>query len=134
MAGPTPASEATQLALVGVPNCGKTALFNRLTGSRQKVANYAGVTVERKAGQFQTADQPNVASHSGMPGASPSSAGAPAPPQPGATPGTGMGMGRGPGGGGGRGMGRGMGGGEGQGRGRGGGMGQGRGRGAGGGA
>jgi ferrous iron transport protein B len=40
------------VALVGNPNCGKTALFNRLTGSRQKVANYAGVTVERKEGQF----------------------------------------------------------------------------------
>lgn len=39
-------------ALVGNPNCGKTALFNRLTGSRQKVANYAGVTVERKEGRF----------------------------------------------------------------------------------
>jgi ferrous iron transport protein B len=41
-----------RLALVGVPNSGKTALFNRLTGSRQKVANYAGVTVERKEGSF----------------------------------------------------------------------------------
>ena len=41
-----------RLALVGVPNSGKTALFNRLTGSRQKVANYAGVTVERKEGRF----------------------------------------------------------------------------------
>ena len=40
------------LSLVGVPNCGKTALFNRLTGSRQKVANYPGVTVERKEGRF----------------------------------------------------------------------------------
>lgn len=40
------------LALVGNPNCGKTALFNLLTGARQKVANYAGVTVERKAGRF----------------------------------------------------------------------------------
>ncbi len=40
-----------RIALVGVPNCGKTALFNRLTGSRQHVANYAGVTVERKEGQ-----------------------------------------------------------------------------------
>mgnify|MGYP001034104685 FL=1 len=39
-----------RIALVGVPNCGKTALFNRLTGSRQKVANYPGVTVERKEG------------------------------------------------------------------------------------
>ena len=39
-----------RLALVGNPNSGKTALFNALTGSRQKVANYAGVTVERKEG------------------------------------------------------------------------------------
>jgi ferrous iron transport protein B len=42
------------VALVGNPNCGKTALFNRLTGSRQKVANYAGVTVERKEGRLVT--------------------------------------------------------------------------------
>ena len=42
------------LALVGNPNCGKTALFNLLTGSRQKVANYAGVTVERKEGRTTT--------------------------------------------------------------------------------
>ena len=42
------------LALVGNPNCGKTALFNLLTGSRQKVANYAGVTVERKEGKLIT--------------------------------------------------------------------------------
>ncbi|MFT3735678.1 MAG: ferrous iron transporter B [Rhodocyclaceae bacterium] len=41
-----------RLALLGNPNCGKTALFNRLTGARQKVANYAGVTVERKEGRF----------------------------------------------------------------------------------
>ncbi len=40
------------IALVGNPNCGKTALFNLLTGSRQKVANYAGVTVERKEGRL----------------------------------------------------------------------------------
>jgi len=39
-----------RIALVGNPNCGKTALFNLLTGARQKVANYAGVTVERKVG------------------------------------------------------------------------------------
>ncbi len=44
-----------RLALVGNPNCGKTALFNQLTGSRQKVANYAGVTVERKEGRLQSA-------------------------------------------------------------------------------
>jgi ferrous iron transport protein B len=43
------------VALVGNPNCGKTALFNRLTGSRQKVANYAGATVERKEGRLTTA-------------------------------------------------------------------------------
>lgn len=43
------------VALVGNPNCGKTALFNLLTGSRQKVANYAGVTVERKEGRLTTA-------------------------------------------------------------------------------
>ena len=42
------------VALVGNPNCGKTALFNLLTGSRQKVANYAGVTVERKEGRLVT--------------------------------------------------------------------------------
>ncbi len=45
-------AEPLRIALVGNPNCGKTALFNRLTGSRQKVANYAGVTVERKEGRF----------------------------------------------------------------------------------
>ncbi|MDI2113112.1 ferrous iron transport protein B [Commensalibacter nepenthis] len=42
----------SRIALVGNPNCGKTALFNQITGSRQKVANYAGVTVERKEGRF----------------------------------------------------------------------------------
>ena len=47
---------APRIALVGAPNCGKTALFNALTGSRQKVANYAGVTVERKEGPVVAAD------------------------------------------------------------------------------
>ncbi|MGQ0581077.1 MAG: ferrous iron transporter B [Reyranella sp.] len=42
------------IALVGNPNCGKTALFNALTGSRQKVANYPGVTVEKKTGRLTT--------------------------------------------------------------------------------
>ncbi|MBS1054636.1 ferrous iron transporter B [Gluconobacter kondonii] len=51
----TPAS-SLHIALVGNPNCGKTSLFNQLTGSRQKVANYAGVTVERKEGFFTTPD------------------------------------------------------------------------------
>ena len=45
-----PQVAAWSVALVGNPNCGKTALFNLLTGARQKVANYAGVTVERKVG------------------------------------------------------------------------------------
>ncbi|QCI12464.1 ferrous iron transporter B [Pseudomonas putida] len=45
---------ASRLALVGNPNCGKTALFNLLTGARQKVANYAGATVERKEGTLRT--------------------------------------------------------------------------------
>lgn len=45
----------TRMALVGNPNSGKTALFNALTGSRQKVANYAGVTVERKEGVLTAA-------------------------------------------------------------------------------
>ncbi len=44
--------DSVTIALVGNPNCGKTALFNQLTGARQKVANYAGVTVERKEGEF----------------------------------------------------------------------------------
>jgi len=46
------APAAPLIALLGNPNCGKTALFNRLTGARQKVANYAGVTIERKEGGF----------------------------------------------------------------------------------
>ncbi len=48
------------VALVGNPNCGKTALFNVLTGSRQKVANYAGVTVERKEGSLLTPSERRV--------------------------------------------------------------------------
>ncbi len=47
-------SSSVRIALVGNPNSGKTALFNALTGSRQKVANYAGVTVERKEGTVVT--------------------------------------------------------------------------------
>lgn len=41
-----------KIALVGNPNCGKTTLFNRLTGSKQKVGNWPGVTVEKKFGYF----------------------------------------------------------------------------------
>jgi ferrous iron transport protein B len=48
------------VALLGNPNCGKTALFNLLTGSRQKVDNYSGVTVERKEGRLTLASGKNV--------------------------------------------------------------------------
>ncbi len=41
------------VAIVGNPNCGKTSLFNALTGARQKVGNWPGVTVDRKEGTFQ---------------------------------------------------------------------------------
>ena len=47
-------------ALLGNPNCGKTALFNLLTGSRQKVANYSGVTVERKEGRLSLDSGKNI--------------------------------------------------------------------------
>src|ERR1700733_3263012 len=62
--GPRDSMEALRssplVALVGNPNCGKTALFNILTGSRQKVANYAGVTVERKEGSLLTPSRKRV--------------------------------------------------------------------------
>jgi ferrous iron transport protein B len=61
-------SGISRIALVGNPNCGKTALFNLLTGSRQKVANYAGVTVERKEGRF-TAPSGRVFKLLDLPGA-----------------------------------------------------------------
>ncbi|MBU3623472.1 ferrous iron transporter B [Polynucleobacter sp. AP-Latsch-80-C2] len=48
------------VALLGNPNCGKTALFNLLTGSRQKVANYSGVTVERKEGRLPLDSGKNI--------------------------------------------------------------------------
>ena len=48
------------VALLGNPNCGKTALFNLLTGSRQKVANYSGVTVERKEGRLTLGSGKNI--------------------------------------------------------------------------
>src|SRR5918998_4577626 len=46
-------ARALTVALAGNPNAGKTSLFNALTGLRQKVANYPGVTVERKEGDWQ---------------------------------------------------------------------------------
>lgn len=45
------------IALVGNPNCGKTTLFNALTGARQREGNWPGVTVERKTGEYHTATQ-----------------------------------------------------------------------------
>lgn len=45
--------EETYVALLGNPNCGKTAIFNYLTGSHQKVSNYPGITVERKIGRLK---------------------------------------------------------------------------------
>ncbi|WP_339706977.1 ferrous iron transporter B [uncultured Sphingosinicella sp.] len=51
---------APMVALVGNPNAGKTSLFNALTGARQKVGNYPGVTVERKVGAMQLPDGAHV--------------------------------------------------------------------------
>src|SRR5512145_37342 len=47
-------SSPAYVALTGNPNCGKTTLFNALTGLRAKVGNYPGVTVERKEGTLRT--------------------------------------------------------------------------------
>ena len=49
-----------RLALLGAPNCGKTSLFNALTGGRAKVANYPGVTVEYRKGEFSLGDGETV--------------------------------------------------------------------------
>ena len=46
-----------KIALIGNPNCGKTTLFNLLTGARQKVGNWPGVTVEKKFGYCSMGDQ-----------------------------------------------------------------------------
>jgi ferrous iron transport protein B len=54
------AAPSLRVAVVGKPNCGKTALFNALTGSRQKVANYSGVTVEKKHGYFLTPNHTHI--------------------------------------------------------------------------
>ncbi len=54
------ASTPKTVALVGNPNCGKTTLFNALTGSRYKVANYPGVTVEKKEGSLRLNDGSSV--------------------------------------------------------------------------
>ena len=49
-------SDTIRVALLGNPNAGKSALFNKLTGARQKIANYPGVTVERVAGMLALPD------------------------------------------------------------------------------
>ena len=46
----------TKIALVGNPNCGKTTMFNELTGSKQYVGNWPGVTVEKKEGRLKGHD------------------------------------------------------------------------------
>lgn len=51
-------SSPIRIALIGNPNCGKTSLFNRLTGARAKVANYPGVTVERRSGMVTGLSKP----------------------------------------------------------------------------
>lgn len=56
-----PAKKTRTVALVGPPNCGKTTLFNRLTGLRQKVANFPGVTVEQHTGLATLTDNREVA-------------------------------------------------------------------------
>ena len=48
----SPVTRRPYIILTGNPNCGKTTLFNALTGLRAKVGNYAGVTVERKEGRL----------------------------------------------------------------------------------
>src|ERR1051325_4103729 len=59
---PSPFSTARHtVVLVGPPNCGKTTLFNKLTGLRQKVANFPGVTVEQHTGFAALPDNREVA-------------------------------------------------------------------------
>ena len=57
-----------RIALAGIPNCGKTALFNALTGGRQKVGNYPGVTVERKEGFIHLPNSGGMLSILDLPG------------------------------------------------------------------
>ena len=50
-------AQELSIGFVGNPNCGKTTLFNAYTGANLKVANWPGVTVEKKEGRFQFHDQ-----------------------------------------------------------------------------
>ena len=54
---PHTTAKGLTIAIAGNPNAGKTSLFNALTGLRQKVANYPGVTVESKVGQWTLAPE-----------------------------------------------------------------------------
>jgi ferrous iron transport protein B len=62
VAPPLPGAKARlrTVALIGPPNCGKSTLFNRLTGLRQKVANYPGVTVEHHSGRMKSIGRPDL--------------------------------------------------------------------------
>ena len=55
MSTAAPETITRHVAIAGNPNCGKTTIFNALTGMRQKTGNYPGVTVERKIGSFRGA-------------------------------------------------------------------------------
>lgn len=57
---PLPRDHSLNLALVGNQNCGKTTLFNKLTGSNQHVGNFPGVTVDRKDGKIRNNDKASV--------------------------------------------------------------------------
>ena len=65
---PPPAARVMQVVLCGNPNCGKTTLFNALTGLRAKVGNYSGVTVERKEGRLLRAPKDSVFTVLDLPG------------------------------------------------------------------
>ena len=56
MLSPQPAPAVLRVALAGNPNCGKTTLFNALTGAQQHVGNYPGVTVEKREGKAVLGD------------------------------------------------------------------------------
>lgn len=60
VAAPKPGNRLRTVALIGPPNCGKSTLFNRLTGLRQKVANYPGVTVEHHSGRMKGIGRPDL--------------------------------------------------------------------------
>src|SRR4051812_29499628 len=64
----TTKASTSYVVLTGNPNCGKTTLFNALTGLRAKVGNYAGVTVERKEGRLLGTTPPNAVTVLDLPG------------------------------------------------------------------